>query len=140
MAVNKLDLLKDILELARNYFFAGGMLVVGGAIFHSPESLGDAERGKYVAYCLMVGAFAYMLVAVMYFEFKHWPGQPKNWVGLVTFIVRFLLLIVAVEGSLLLAAKHTDWEHYREVAAARVAKSIPTVAIPSPISRCVAGH
>ena len=136
MAVNKLDLLKDTLELARNYFFAGGMVVLGGTIIYAPTSIGDPRSGNLVAGAILIGAFVYMLLAIGYFEWKHWPSGPKSKIEFTVFLARLCLLLSLLEGSLLMVAKHTDWAHNQEVTAKlKAGQSKPM--LPLPNVRCV---
>jgi len=110
MAANKLDALKDYLELARNFVFGNGLVVIAGSVVRDKASIGDFAA-RCIVWVLVCASFAYVAAAIYYVEYRHKPEAPTR-KQLVLGGARAAFLFVLMEASLIMVGRHIDRENH----------------------------
>lgn len=100
-----LEVLKDYLELLRNFAFASSLLVVGGIVFYEHGLVKNQEVALRILDCFVCASMLYATVAIYYLHWKHWPKHPAGQVGVLAIA---MFLWVGMLQSLTVTAHHID--------------------------------
>lgn len=106
VTTNRLDALKDYLELARNFVFGNGLVVIAGSVVHDRAAIGDFTA-RCIVWVLVCASFVYIAAAIYYVERRHKPETPtrrQRFLG----VARTALLFVLMEASLIMVGHHVD--------------------------------
>jgi hypothetical protein len=109
VATNRLDALKDYLELARNFVFGNGLVVIAGSVVRDRAAIGDFAA-RCIVWVLVCASFAYIAAAIFYVERRHKPETPTR-KQRVLGGARTALLFVLMEASLIMVGHHVDREN-----------------------------
>lgn len=106
---NRLDALKDYLELARNFVFGNGLVVIAGSVVRDRAATGDFVA-RCIVWVLVCASFAYIAAAIYYVERRHkleMPTRKQRILGRA----RTATLFVLMEASLIMVGHHVDREN-----------------------------
>lgn len=106
MKTINLDILKDYLELVRNFVFGNGLVVIAGIVVQDRSSIGRLAALSIV-WILVGGAFLYIAASIYYVEAKHRLAEAKRGPRVIAGL-RAALLLVFMETSLFLVGHHVD--------------------------------
>lgn len=109
MRTISLDELKDYLELARNFVFGNGLVVIAGVVLRDREAIGDFAA-RCIVWVLVCASFVYIAAAIYYVESKHKPEKPTRR-RMVIGGARAAILFVLMEASLVMVGHHVDREN-----------------------------
>jgi len=106
MKTINLDILKDYLEMVRNFVFGNGLVVIAGIVVQDRGSIGRLAA-LCIVWILVGGAFLYIAASIYYVEMKHRPAEAKRGQRVMAGL-RGALLLVFMETSLFLVGHHVD--------------------------------
>jgi hypothetical protein len=109
VTTNRLDALKDYLELARNFVFGNGLVVIAGSVIRDRATLGDFAA-RCIVWVLVCASFAYIAAAIYYVERRHKPEKPTPKQTILGG-TRTALLFILMEASLIMVGHHVDREN-----------------------------
>jgi len=127
MPAVRLEALKDYLELARNFVFGNGLVVIAGSVVRDQAAIGDVAA-RCIVWVLVCASFAYIAAAIYYVERRHKPERPTR-KQLVLGGTRTAILFVLMEASLIMVGHHVDRENRlqrdaRELTGSKVAITV----------------
>lgn len=106
-----LALLKDTLELVRNYVFGSGLVAVAGVVAYQDWSLSPFLTANVLSFIMAIVGIAYLLGATFYFVITHQPPKERRAAQALWFIGFIAILSVIAEIGVAAVVRQATWQH-----------------------------